>query len=160
MVLIKGWSLLLEAAVLALWPKPQQMCCFSFSLANWQPSASSLRTARERISSTSPSPPPPLIKSTMRPIFLTSAGEGRKGRVPSVGRNLAMTSRESARVLASKNETHVLTQADCRPPQSAIPPMCGSQFELLGNRSTCLSRKSHLSQLKKFIRVRRCALYL
>lgn len=37
---------------------------------------------------------------------------------------------------------------------ASIPTTCGSQFELLGNRSTCLSRKSHLSHIC------RCALYL
>lgn len=76
MVLIKGWSLLLEAAVLALWPKPQQMCCFCFSLANWQPSASSLRTARERISSTSPSPP--AANKVNDEAYLPHVSRGRK----------------------------------------------------------------------------------
>lgn len=105
MVLIKDWSLLLEAAMLALWPKPQQMCCFCFSLANWQPSASSPKTVRERKSSA----PPPLIKSTMRPIFLMSAGDRRKGTSSFRGEK----PRERT---DSRNETHVLTQADCCPP--------------------------------------------
>lgn len=76
MVLIKGWSLLLEAAMLALWPKPQQMCCFCFSLANWQPSVSSLRMARER--KMLDHPPSLLIKSTIRPS--SSRQQGKEGR--------------------------------------------------------------------------------
>lgn len=73
MVLIKDWSLLLEAAMLALWPKPQQMCCFCFSLANWQPSASSPRTARERKSST-----PPATNKVKDEANLPHVSRGRK----------------------------------------------------------------------------------
>lgn len=41
---------------------------------------------------------------------------------------------------------------------ASIPTMWGSQFELSGNRSTCLSRKSHLSRLKMRSRLQMCAL--
>lgn len=154
MVPIKDWSLLLEAAALALWPKPQQMCCFCFSLANLQPSASSLRTAREQKNSTPPHNSPATNNVNDEAFLLHVSGE-RKKRVTSVGANLAMTSHKSVCALTSKknnkknNNTHVLTQANCCLPQAAISTMCGSQFELLGNRSTCLSRKKPLEPSQK-----------
>lgn len=49
-------------------------------------------------------PHPPTTNKVNDEVFLRSAGEGRKERVPSARRNLAMTSRESVRALASKKQ--------------------------------------------------------